>query len=109
MKQAEYSEIFDQITELGSGAYGQVYLSRKKPQYGGGTYAVKELDFDKLDLGDSAIFKEINFLKELSYNPCHEGVVCYYDMFQDPSRNNNIFIVMEYVEGNTLTLSTTNS
>lgn len=101
MKQADYSELFDQIKELGSGAYGQVYLSRKKPQYGGGTYAVKELEADKLD-EESSIFKEINFLQDLSYNPCHEGVVCYYDMFQDPSRNNNIFIVMEYIEGDTL-------
>jgi serine/threonine protein kinase len=38
-------------------------------------------------------------LIQLSYKPCNDNVVCYYDVFRD---NNIIYIVMQYVQGQNL-------
>lgn len=100
-----YADQFDELEVIGQGAFGKVTMVRKKPQLGGGTYAVKEIDVSNMVDPQASInstLAEIGFLKDLSNGQggaCDPNVVCYYDIFRDSSRNNDIFIVTEYIEG----------
>ena len=100
-----YADQFDEIEVIGQGAFGKVTMARKKPQLGGGIYAIKEIDVSSMVDPQASInstLAEISFLKDLSNGQggaCDPNVVCYYDIFRDPSRNNDLFIVTEYIEG----------
>ena len=97
----ESSSIFDYklVKILGKGAFGKVYLAENKD---GEHVSIKEIQY-KSD--DYYLISEIQVLKHLSdYPNCNENVVCIIDAFIEVLGINNkkVFIVMEYVNGNTL-------
>jgi serine/threonine protein kinase len=98
-------------SELGRGAFGITYLgvdAKTKRQV-----AVKTIDLKRsikkgLDL--NAIEEEIETLKILSAGTCSKYMACYLDHFRDKLEGvDTIFIISEYIEGNTLTTFIENS
>ena len=84
--------------KLGKGAYGSVYLVRKKGALDGKLFAMKELQkahilkFDKIQ----AVFRERDILEIICQHP---GVVQLECTFQD---NDNLYFLMEYAPNGTL-------
>lgn len=87
------------IDVIGKGAQGTVYLAKSKKE-DDGLVAVKKLESSVTNKMDRELFTtEINSLISLKDdNLCNLNVVCYYDNFID--NNNNVYLVMEYVDGN---------
>jgi len=97
----ESSSIFDYklVKILGKGAFGKVYLAEDK---NGEHVSIKEIPYKS---NDYYLISEIQVLKHLSdYPNCNENVVCIIDAFVEVLGINNkkVFIIMEYVNGNTL-------
>jgi serine/threonine protein kinase len=109
IKQSSFDGQYKVIRVLGQGSFGKVYLAERAAKFGGGQFAVKELDYAKLSARGDNILQttksEIGYLQDLSNGEatkggqCNPGIVCYYDIFQDTLKGDNIYIVMEYVAG----------
>lgn len=93
------------ISELGRGAFGVTYLAIDR------TYnrkvAIKTINIERsLLLGTSlvSIREEIDTLAQLSKGECFGYIACYYESFQGNLEGvSTMFIVSEYIQGNTLT------
>lgn len=106
IKSASFDGQYKVVRVLGQGSFGKVYLAERAAKFGGGQFAVKELDYAKLTAkGENVLqttMSEVRFLQDLSNGQsgqCNPGIVCYYDIFQDTLKGDNIYIVMEYVPG----------
>jgi serine/threonine protein kinase len=84
---------YRQLQMLGSGAYAKVFLAQKigTTQY----VAIKRVDAQKMISTGQNLQSEINLLKRIH----HFNIVECYESFQD---NNEICIVMEYIDGSNL-------
>ena len=94
-----YDDEYKTVKDLGKGTQGKVTLSVNKD---GIQVAVKHIDMNlgKKSLED--ISRELEALQRLSMKGnCHPNIVCYYDAFQDLDLK-KIYIVMEYIEGETI-------
>ena len=80
---------YKKICKIGNGAYGKVYKAREVKT--GNIVAVKKIDLKKSE----NILKKINVLSSLS----HPNIVKYYKYYEE---DENIYIIMEYLEGGTL-------
>ncbi|XP_049993709.1 serine/threonine-protein kinase Nek5 isoform X2 [Alexandromys fortis] len=81
---------FDLIKIIGEGAYGKVYLAKRKTE--SSQCVIKETDFTK---EKEASKKEVVLLAQMR----HPNIVTFFGSFQE---NNRLFIVMEYCDGGDL-------
>lgn len=89
------------IKELGRGGFAITYLGYDTKH--NKDVAVKVINLDhlqKIGVSQSSIKDEIFSLKELSQPVCPEYIACYHDTLSDKA---NVFLVSDYVQGETLT------
>ena len=82
---------------IGKGSQGLVFLSTDKE---GQELIIKELNIKRPTHIDS-LLNEVENLKKISYKPCHKNIVCYKDVFRDPT-DDKIYLVLDYYPGETL-------
>lgn len=97
---------YQTLRELGRGKFGIVYLGYDL--HSARYVTIKTIDIkgsEKLGVNIESINNEINALKELSKDGCNQYIQCYYDNFEyNLNGRSTIFIILEYVEG--ISLST---
>ena len=87
---------FTEIKELGKGEHGRVFLSKYLDNQ---IYAIKEINFDDVE-GDQYKYlkREISIMENLK-NINHPHIIKYFGYFME---NNNIYLILEYINGENL-------
>ncbi|KAM9674789.1 serine/threonine-protein kinase Nek5 isoform 2-T2 [Dama dama] len=90
----ETMDQYDVIKAIGEGAFGKVYLAKRKSD--SEHCVIKEINFEKMPIQEKeASKKEVILLAKMK----HPNVVTFFSSFQE---NNRLFIVMEYCDGGDL-------
>ena len=84
---------FKKINLLGKGSFGEVFTAEEIKT--GEVFAVKQISLHKKKVKYENIITEIHLLKQVN----HPNIVKYYNYYED---DDNIYIIMEYLSGNTL-------
>lgn len=101
MNQDLISNRYDIVRQIGQGGQGTVYLATSKQT--GQQVALKIIPVTAANR--NMALQEIAALKAISYPNCIPYVVCYHDSFYDPTSNQAV-IVMEYIQGPTVSTYT---
>jgi serine/threonine protein kinase len=95
-KNFEFLKLGDEFHVIGSGGFGDVYLSKNKKN--GKYYAIKQVDKSKLiENGGTRdiLLREVNIHRRL----IHDNIVRLYSYHED---NSNFYLIMDYVSKGTL-------